>query len=59
MSKFESIFLQFSQALTALKDALVQPKNEYMRDSVIQRFEFTLDLAWKAAQTYLLEIHGI
>jgi nucleotidyltransferase substrate binding protein (TIGR01987 family) len=30
-----------------------------MRDSVIQRFEFTLDLAWKAAQTYLLEIHGI
>ena len=30
-----------------------------MRDSAIQRFEFTFDLSWKAIKAYLQEIHGI
>lgn len=43
-----------SQALASLDDALAQPKNEYLRDSVIQRFEYTYELAWKAIRRYLM-----
>lgn len=44
----------FSQALASLDDALAQPKNDYLRDSVIQRFEYTYELAWKAIRRYLM-----
>jgi nucleotidyltransferase substrate binding protein (TIGR01987 family) len=36
-------------ALGRLDAALAQPKTEWTRDSAIQRFEFTFELAWKAA----------
>ena len=39
----------FRAALERLRDALVQPKTEWTRDAAIQRFEFTFELAWKAA----------
>lgn len=39
---------QFSDALARLDEALQQPKNAFMRDSAIQRFEFTVDLGWKS-----------
>ena len=35
------------KALRQLEKAASQPKDEYIRDSVIQRFEFTHELAWK------------
>jgi len=31
-----------------LRSAVEQPKTEWTRDSAIQRFEFTFELAWKA-----------
>ena len=34
-------------AVQSLDRALSQPKNEFTRDSVIQRFEYTLELSWK------------
>ena len=40
-------------ALARLKDAADQPKDEYLRDSVIQRFEFTYELAWKLLKLLL------
>jgi nucleotidyltransferase substrate binding protein (TIGR01987 family) len=43
-----------AQALASLDDALAQPKNDYLRDSVIQRFEYTYELAWKAVRRYLM-----
>lgn len=44
---------EFEKALTRLKEALAQPKNDFLRDSVIQRFEFTIELAWKSAKKAL------
>jgi nucleotidyltransferase substrate binding protein (TIGR01987 family) len=41
---------EFSKASHKLKDALDQEKNEFIRDSVIQRFVFCVELAWKTAR---------
>lgn len=41
---------EFSKATKKLKDALAQEKNEFIRDSVIQRFEFCIELAWKTSR---------
>ena len=32
------------------KEALARPKDEFIRDSVIQRFEFCIELAWKTSK---------
>lgn len=37
----------YLKALAQLEKAAQQPKDEFLRDSVIQRFEFTHDHAWK------------
>jgi nucleotidyltransferase substrate binding protein (TIGR01987 family) len=58
MSK-ESFMLKrqaFVQALTKLEKALKEPYSEYIRDAVIQRFEFTYELAWKTLQAYLATV---
>lgn len=41
---------EFKKAVTRLDEAARQPKNEFLRDSVIQRFEFCIELAWKTAK---------
>ena len=53
MDVFEFKRGQFEKALGQLKKALDAPKSEYTRDAVIQRFEFTYELAWKALKAYL------
>jgi len=45
----------FEKALLKLKDALSQNETEYVRDSVIQRFEFTFEMAWKSLRRILLD----
>ncbi len=49
----------FREALTRLEEAVRDAQDELDRDGSIQRFEFTLDLAWKALKTYLEERHGV
>lgn len=46
---------QFRQALARLEDACAQPENEFIRDAVIQRFEFTFELGWKMLRLKLQE----
>jgi nucleotidyltransferase substrate binding protein (TIGR01987 family) len=43
----------FARALARLEEALAQPEDEFIRDSVIQRFEFTFEAGWKAAYRWL------
>lgn len=59
MSKYQALLKQFKKALKRLKDALDQEPNEFIRDSAIQRFEFTFDLSWKLIKTYLEEEKGL
>jgi nucleotidyltransferase substrate binding protein (TIGR01987 family) len=48
------------KALTALQEALTIPNPSLLeRDGIIQRFEFTYEAVWKAAQSYLREVEKI
>ena len=41
---------EFKKAVRRLEEALAKPKDEFLRDSVIQRFELSIELAWKTAK---------
>lgn len=44
---------EFTKAIKQLEKALAQEKNEFIRDSVIQRFEFCIELAWKTSKNIM------
>lgn len=60
MSKLETKLINFGNALQRLQEAAVEfsnsNANDLMRDGVIQRFEFTYELAWKTTKEYLQHI---
>jgi nucleotidyltransferase substrate binding protein (TIGR01987 family) len=43
----------FKNAAVRLREALGAPDNNFMCDAIIQRFEFTYELAWKAMKLWL------
>lgn len=43
----------FEKALARLVEALAENETEFVRDSIIQRFEFTFEMAWKSMYRYL------
>jgi len=45
-------------ATKSLALAIEQPKNEFIRDAVIQRFEYTYELCWKFIKRDLTEDLG-
>ncbi len=47
------------QALDTLKEALEQERNSFVRDSIIQRFEYSVELFWKSLKEYLYEKEGV
>ncbi len=53
--KLEALIKQFERAIGRLKAALHQPKDEFVRDSAIQRFEFTFESGWKMLKCFLEE----
>ncbi|GGD57785.1 HI0074 family nucleotidyltransferase substrate-binding subunit [Lacimicrobium alkaliphilum] len=46
---------EFLKATSQLERAVQQPKDEFIRDSVIQRFEFSYELSWKMLKLKLEE----
>jgi nucleotidyltransferase substrate binding protein (TIGR01987 family) len=55
----ELILTSLEKALNQLELGLVEyakTHNEVVRDGVIQRFEYTIDVAWKLLQRYLKDI---
>ncbi len=56
MSRLNERFEAFSMALNRLKEAIDMYKKEnnaILLDGTIQRFEFTVELAWKTIKEYL------
>lgn len=43
----------FARAQARLVEVLAQPEDDFMRDALIQRFEFTFEAGWKAAFRWL------
>lgn len=44
----------FERALTRLGDVLTRTEDDVVRDSIIQRFEFTFEMAWKTLFRFLV-----
>jgi nucleotidyltransferase substrate binding protein (TIGR01987 family) len=44
---------ELANAVKRLHEAVAQPSSDLLRDAVIQRFEFTFELAWKSLKLYL------
>ncbi len=52
--KFEASFKKLKKANVSLTEALERESDDLLvRDGIIQRFEFTIELAWKTLQSYL------
>lgn len=51
--RFALALNHFERALSRLHEVLAQPENEFIRDSIIQRFEFTFEAGWKAMYRWL------
>ena len=48
------------RALGTLEELLGEtPASSIVRDAAIQRFEYTFEAVWKAAQAYLREVEGL
>jgi nucleotidyltransferase substrate binding protein (TIGR01987 family) len=50
--RLAALVQSFQKAYRQLLKALAQPKDEFVRDSAIQRFEFTFELFWKVLRQY-------
>jgi len=54
-SKLESLLSQLKNAYARFKEVMEKEKTDIVRDSAIQRFEFTFELAWKTMKAYVEE----
>ena len=58
LEKFWKAFLTLKNSIDKLySEDLDEKYVEFVRDSVIQRFEYTIELFWKTLKNYLAEVH--
>ena len=58
MKRYEERKQDFENAIRSLDDGLKQEPDDLRIDGVLQRFEFTFELAWKCIKDYL-EMQGV
>lgn len=58
MKRFEERKMNLYKAIKSLESGLTQEPDDLRIDGVLQRFEFTFELAWKCMKDYL-ELEGI
>lgn len=54
-SKLENLKNHLKKAFTRFQEIMLEKKSEIVRDSAIQRFEFTSELVWKTLKACLEE----
>ena len=59
LDDFENALQRLKESLEKTKAYQSQEEYSFFRDSTIQRFEFTLEIAWKSIKHFLLEQDGI
>ena len=59
LNDFNSALNRLSEAVEITLANKEQVTYSFFRDSAIQRFEFTLEIAWKSIKSFLLEYEGI
>lgn len=55
LTRLQQQIHSFEKALASLHVALAENESEFVRDSIIQRFEFTYELGWKCMFRWLGE----
>ena len=58
MKRYEERRIDLDNAINGLKEGLLQEADDLRIDGVLQRFEFTFELAWKCIKDYL-EMQGV
>ncbi len=53
--RLELQFEYFEKALARLKEALAENESSFVRDSIVQRFELTFEMAWKTLFRFLAD----
>lgn len=56
-NRFELMLADFERAVSKFEEVLARPcgDDDIVRDSALQRFEFSVELAWKTTRVYLIE----
>lgn len=56
IQRFENFERAFLSLVESQKALLLEPDNRFIQDSLIQRYEYTIELAWKTMKDYLEEL---
>ena len=59
LKDFKNALQRLEEAVEKTKENVGKKEYSFFRDSTIQRFEFTLEIAWKSIKQFLLEHDGL